>query len=342
MKFFPGDKVKFLNEVGDGVVVRMQGNSVIISDKDGFEYPVQASDLLLVERPAESLVSKVSERQVGDVTGNAENKPLNNRKYSGFVPGIYLVFAPDNEQIPIAAGGQIYLVNYTGHRIFYQMFLSGGTIPVAHFSVIEPKSADFLSDYTPDDLRQLKSVTLQCIPVVDDSSRLFKTCNIQVEMKLSRFQKEDNYNDNPFFDFTALSILLEGETSFEKLSDDHSPVENVRRERDAKVTGSKSVIDSYIVEDGFAEVDLHIEKIRSDYKELNDELKMIAQLTFFRQMLDAAIERELKRVVFIHGVGVGMLKSELYRILKQFPSIRYGDASFRLYGIGATEVEILP
>lgn len=341
MKFYPRDKVKFLNEVGDGIVVSVQGNNVIISDKDGFEYPVQASDLILVERPLESPVAKDSDKQATGVADDMVHKAVNSKKYSGFIPGVYLVFAPDNEQIPIAAGGRVYIVNYTDYRVFYQMFFSGGKFPETHYSIIDAKSADFLADYSQEDLRQLKNVFLQCLPVAGSMAELFRTNNIQVELKFSRFQKEDNYNDNPFFDFCALSVLLESEASFGRLTVDVPENEKIRHDQDARITGSKSIIDSFIVEEGFAEIDLHIEKIRSDYKKMSDEQKMITQLAFFRQTLDAAMEREIKRIVYIHGVGVGMLKSELYKILKQYPSIRYSDASFRRYGIGATEVEIL-
>jgi hypothetical protein len=41
-------------------------------------------------------------------------------------------------------------------------------------------------------------------------------------------------------------------------------------------------------------------------------------------------------------VGAGVLKSEMYKILKNYPDLYYGDAPIRQYGIGATEVYIKP
>ncbi len=340
MKFLPGDEVKFLNEVGEGVVVRMQGSSVIISDKDGFEYPVQASDLLLIKRPETRSEAVETSSKVNEEEKNKANT-VPKKKYPGFVPGLYLTFAPDNEKVPIAEGGQIFLVNYTGKAIFYQLFFAGSSIPEAHHSIVKPHSADLIADYSPEDLRNLKNVSLLSIPISEKREHLCYSSLIQMEIKTARFQKEDNYNDNPFFDFSVLSILLESESGFEFVKSAEDSKVKIRLEQDTVVTGAKNMIDPFIVEDGFAEVDLHIEKIRADYKNIPDDQKMIIQLSYFRQALEAAIEKELKRIVFIHGVGVGMLKSELYKILKQYSNLRYGDASFRVYGIGATEVEIV-
>ncbi len=66
------------------------------------------------------------------------------------------------------------------------------------------------------------------------------------------------------------------------------------------------------------------------------------QIIRFRGELDAAIKAGLKEITFIHGVGTGVLKDELRRILiKDYPSIEYHDASFRKYGYGgATRVII--
>jgi dsDNA-specific endonuclease/ATPase MutS2 len=53
----------------------------------------------------------------------------------------------------------------------------------------------------------------------------------------------------------------------------------------------------------------------------------------------AAIQSQTKRIVFIHGVGQGVLKQEVARLLKsKFPKYIFQDASFKEYGYGATMV----
>ena len=44
-----GDKVKFLNEIGGGRVSGFQGkNVVLVEDADGFEVPMQISEVVVV------------------------------------------------------------------------------------------------------------------------------------------------------------------------------------------------------------------------------------------------------------------------------------------------------
>ena len=49
--------------------------------------------------------------------------------------------------------------------------------------------------------------------------------------------------------------------------------------------------------------------------------------------------KQIQKVVFIHGVGEGVLKSELHFLFKKY-SIQSYDASYQKYGQGATEVYI--
>jgi dsDNA-specific endonuclease/ATPase MutS2 len=66
------------------------------------------------------------------------------------------------------------------------------------------------------------------------------------------------------------------------------------------------------------------------------------QLVRFRGELDSAIRAGATEIVFIHGVGSGVLKKELRNIiLKDYPSCIYHDAPFNLYGVdGATLVTL--
>ena len=46
-----GDKVRFLNDVGGGTVVKiLPKNQVIVKDDNDFEYPVRMSEIVVVEK----------------------------------------------------------------------------------------------------------------------------------------------------------------------------------------------------------------------------------------------------------------------------------------------------
>lgn len=44
-----GDKVRFLNAVGGGVISRIEGNMAYVTDEDGFDNPVFLRECVVVE-----------------------------------------------------------------------------------------------------------------------------------------------------------------------------------------------------------------------------------------------------------------------------------------------------
>ena len=64
------------------------------------------------------------------------------------------------------------------------------------------------------------------------------------------------------------------------------------------------------------------------------------QLETAKRQLDFAIQKRIQKVVFIHGVGEGILKEELHDLFKKYENIKYYDAEYQKYGLGATEVYI--
>jgi hypothetical protein len=88
------------------------------------------------------------------------------------------------------------------------------------------------------------------------------------------------------------------------------------------------------------EVDLHIEKLLDDYRGLSNGEIVTIQLNEFKRKLDSAIRNKADKIVFIHGVGNGVLKNEIRSLLNGYEKIEFYDASFAKYGFGATEVII--
>lgn len=99
-----------------------------------------------------------------------------------------------------------------------------------------------------------------------------------------------------------------------------------------------NILSQYMVRPDEAEVDLHIEALSEHPERLSDDEKHDLQLSFFRTCLNHAILNNVKKVVFIHGVGRGVLKSDIQRELEQYDGLHYMDAPMSLYGVGATEV----
>ena len=88
-------------------------------------------------------------------------------------------------------------------------------------------------------------------------------------------------------------------------------------------------------------VDLHIEKLLEDHYGLNNSEKLDIQIRHFRKKLEMAVNGHFTKVVFIHGVGNGVLRQAIRDFLRTYEGIAYSDASYKKFGAGGTEVKIV-
>ena len=88
------------------------------------------------------------------------------------------------------------------------------------------------------------------------------------------------------------------------------------------------------------EVDLHIAKLVPSKRGMSNYDILTLQMETAKRQLDFAIKNRMPKVVFIHGVGEGVLKAELDFMLGRYDTISFQDANYQKYGLGATEVYI--
>ena len=87
------------------------------------------------------------------------------------------------------------------------------------------------------------------------------------------------------------------------------------------------------------EVDLHISKLTKSTRNMDNFDMLNLQLDTAKSKIEFAISKRIPKIVFIHGVGEGVLRSELQRLLNKYP-VKFYDASYKKYGLGATEVYV--
>jgi len=130
-------------------------------------------------------------------------------------------------------------------------------------------------------------------------------------------------NDNElksFFSSQSLSSVLKDKEEPKKRS-------FVREKRSKK--------DEFVLE-----VDLHIEKLVPNKKGMSNYDILTLQMETAKRQLDFAVKNRMPKVVFIHGIGEGVLKAELDFLLGRYEGISFQDANYQKYGLGATEVYI--
>ncbi len=88
------------------------------------------------------------------------------------------------------------------------------------------------------------------------------------------------------------------------------------------------------------EIDLHIHQLVKNERGMDAYDKLNKQLDTAKYQLERAIKNRVPKLIFIHGIGAGVLRAELEYLLNRYDGISYYDADYQKYGRGATEVYI--
>ena len=89
------------------------------------------------------------------------------------------------------------------------------------------------------------------------------------------------------------------------------------------------------------EIDLHIENLVDNWKDLDNAEILQTQLDVARNEIERAMLESQIRLILIHGYGKGVLKKELVELLYRYTNIEFYDASFKEYHGDAIEVKYL-
>src|SRR5574337_810451 len=124
MQFHKGDKVRFLNEKGEGVITKILGNGMVMVEvEDGFEYPYLTNQLVptapIEKTPEPKKISLLKENRVTE--NNFEEEVFS------FPDGIYLAFIPQHQGFPAAGKIDVALYNHSDYDIFYTLSLKEGS-----------------------------------------------------------------------------------------------------------------------------------------------------------------------------------------------------------------------
>jgi DNA-nicking Smr family endonuclease len=118
-----------------------------------------------------------------------------------------------------------------------------------------------------------------------------------------------------------------------QINDDDSVTERHYTIHSEQRTGSRKPLDIW-------ELDLHIESLIDTHAGMSNAEILQVQLRELRSFYNAARDKRVRKLVIIHGVGEGVLKSEVRIFLSGKEGLDYYDADFREYGKGATAVEL--
>ena len=168
------------------------------------------------------------------------------------------------------------------------------------------------------------------VAVLDD---VIKGKVISIQGKLVTIETHDGMHFN--FDESELVKIEKEQHELSKFLNINNPLlDQKAKEKPAKKSAFTKQKNEVVLE-----VDLHINQLVKSTRKMDNYEMLNLQLDTAKRKIEFAINKRISKIIFIHGVGEGVLKSELLRLLSKYP-VKFYDASYRKYGLGATEVYI--
>lgn len=343
MQFRKGDRVRFLNEKGEGTITRIIGSGqVMVEVEDGFEFPFPVNQLV----PAVAVEGAPRLPQEKKEEPQEEVVPTQSSKISNRQPdGIYLALVPQNQHIPSAGRLDMVLFNHSDYEIYYTLALKEyGKFSCIQAGALGPRRQADVETLTPQEVDNWATLTADVLFFSEDAYDHREPVSQLVRFRGVKLFKDSSYSEHLLTDKKACVFEISALEAETRGSDTALSPDDLRRmlaEKEKVQTPrieSKPALKNQLLE---KEVDLHIEELLDNWNGMTNAQLLHVQLTRMQQELDAAMAMHLRKIVFIHGVGNGRLKSEVRRVLGTYKGIRYHDASYQKYGFGATEVEII-
>ena len=87
-------------------------------------------------------------------------------------------------------------------------------------------------------------------------------------------------------------------------------------------------------------LDLHFESFDTNNYEVSAHEKFTIQMNTFKRFINGHLKNKTTRVLVIHGVGEGKLKSEIFSCLRGRKGYDMNDANYSQRGVGASYIDI--
>lgn len=366
-----GDKVRFVSEVGGGIVSGFQGKNkeyVLVQDEDGFDIPMLCKDVVVIDTDDYN-IAKVDtigfkKKPVGNaLSGNDQEKEVDiaempisykakpQERREGEKLNVFLGFVPQNIKEINNTSFDAYLVNDSNYYITYTYACAeGNSWRIRQQGEIEPNTKFHLEEFDRSSLNEIERVSIQFIAYKKEKSYIIKPAvDVQLRIDTVKFYKLHTFQQSIFFEDPALvyDVVKDDQPTHQVfvqaqdlqnalLKKPNEPKQPARVESFQKALGGHGFFKK-----GIIEIDLHIESLLDDTTGLGNKEMLELQMKAFTETMDAYRKRTGSKIVFIHGKGEGVLRQNILQELKKkYKPCIWQDASFKEYGFGATMVII--
>lgn len=342
-----GDIVRYLNAVGGGTIVRIDGNMAYVDD-DGFETPVLLRECVVVT-PVGGAKPQSEKKAVAPTIVPEQPKAPKTEEIeeteTGDVLNILLAYEPAEIKHLNTTTYDAYLVNDSNYYLYFTYLTRAdkeGWI-TRHAGIAEPNMLLPLCEVTHQDLPSMDRVAIQYVAFKRDKEFALKA-PVAVEYRLdtTKFFKLHCFHKSVYFDTPVIAIdIVKNDIPLRSMVIDSRGLEDaMMAKKNIKPENKKSQSTSALRPQTIV-VDLHIHELLDTTAGLSNSDMLNVQLREFNRVMTDNLKFKGQKIVFIHGKGEGVLRQAvLQELKKKYPRCQAQDASFREYGYGATQVTI--
>jgi len=362
-----GDIVRYLNDVGGGRIVRIDGNMAWVDD-DGFETPVLVRECVVVRTTEEeTAIQNASTRRDTSKTAvtPATVPPPTPTKATDAtavitddepiveVPGgdilnITLGFEPTDRHRLTESDFDASLINDSNYFLYFNLATrDADTVrwTSRYAGIVEPNTELWLGTFARLDVATFDHIRFQYIAFKRDSEYTAKDPgSVDVKVDTTKFFKLHCYRPNPYFDNDVIAFdLVDKDTPADRRTVDLEKLKKVVESRPERRPVTKHRTERHTSQrtDGPLVVDLHINSLLDTTAGMSAADILNYQIDTFRRVMDENLRNFGRKIVFIHGKGEGVLRQAITKELNhRYRGHDARDASFREYGYGATQVTI--
>ncbi|MFV0536331.1 MAG: DUF2027 domain-containing protein [Dysgonomonas sp.] len=338
-----GDKVRFLNTTGGGVVKGFQGKDIVlVEDEEGFDIPILIRETVVIE-PAKDIQVKSSTKpsevfQTRPQVTEEEYKPEETKE--GEQLGVYLAYLPIDIKNLSTTNLECYLVNDSNYYLsFNYMNRTEKGWLSRHGGNIEPNTKLFIEEFDKSEINNIEHICLQFFGYKKSKEFSLKnTYSVDIHIDTVKFYKLHSFKENDYFEDEAIIYpVVRRDLAERELTISAKEIEEAMKQKERpRIQPIEKKERKPILE-----IDLHITELLDNTNGLSSSDMLEYQLKKFNEVMEESKHNKGQKIVFIHGKGDGVLKNTILKELKtKYKSAYYQDASFREYGYGATMVTI--
>ena len=280
MNLKPGDKVKFLNAKGGGVVRKIIDTRMVsIEVEGGFEIPTLISELVRIDSEQaggrnfnESFNVSDKEGEVSDTMPAADDRMMDlprsiiiNRKSED----IFLAFVPHDQKWLITGLLDVLLINNTSCDVLYNFVQKNddGKFTGIDYGSVFPGSTLLVGTIEREELGKWTNGYLQFLFHKNTTGDLLPPFNSEVVIKGTKFFSEASYRESPMIDGKGIVVKIMSLTTY---NDGKKSVEEekISGSGEKRKTDQEEIILHHQAAFREAEVDLHIHELLDDSSNL--------------------------------------------------------------------------